>query len=226
MNSHIKIWNDFCADMEIVDSSAPLFDSGNSGIVATKEIGQQNRRHVICRSNDMESLIISEVNKLVSDWETGTHQYDGLIYMMFLLRNDKVLPLYIGKTETIGKGKGNLSANIKNLSRDKSKFARWGDNYAYHIGDLSAAMLPGHDPTKITRKYQEWGRSLFTDIQVENPKLREPAYFWTRAWNSKDIGIWKEFGPTKLTFLEYLMIGVASSAFPEFLLNIEGRNRA
>jgi hypothetical protein len=226
MDSHIKIWNGFCADMGVMGSSALLFDADNLGIVAKKEIGQKNRRHVFCRSSDMESLVISEVDKLVSDWESSVHQYDGLIYMMYLLRKDKVLPLYIGKTETIGRGEGNLSANIRNLSRDKSKFARWGDNYAYHIGDLSAAVLPGHDLAKISRKYQEWGRSLFTDIQVENPKLKEAVYFWTRAWNGKDIGIWKEFGPTKLTFLEYLMIGVASSAFPELILNIEGRNRA
>ena len=145
--------------------------------------------------------------------------------MMYLLRNDKVLPLYIGKTETIGRGQGNLSENIRNLSRDKSKFARWGDNYAYHIGDLSAVVLPGHEATKLTRKYQDWGSSLFVNTQVENPKLKEPVFFWTKAWKSVDAGIWKEFGPTKLTFLEYLLIGVASSAFPDLLLNIEGRNR-
>ena len=212
--------------MGVTDNSALLFDADNSGIVVTKEIGQRNRRHVLCRSSDMENLVVSEVDKLVSDWEGNAHQYDGLIYMMYLLRNCKVLPLYIGKTETIGRGLGNLSANIRNLSRDKSKFARWGDNYAYHIGDLSAVVLPGHDTTKITRKYQEWGRSLFADTQVENPKLKEPVFFWTKAWKSVDVGIWKEFGPTKLTFLEYLMIGVASSSFPELLLNVEGKNRA
>ena len=64
-----------------------------------------------------------------------------------------VVPLYIGKTETIGKS-NNLSANIENLHRDKSKFARWGDNYAYHIGDLSAATLPGHPIEKMTNKYK------------------------------------------------------------------------
>ena len=203
-----------------------MFEASSNGVVATKEIGRLHRRQVICRSQDMENLIGSEVDELVSDWENSDHQYDGLIYMMYLPRKDKVLPLYIGKTETIGKGEGNLSANIRNLNRDKSKFARWGDNYAYHIGDLSAAVLPGHNPAKISRKYQEWGRALFTDIQVEHPELKESVHFWTRAWSSKEIGIWKEFGPTKLTFLEYLMIGVASSTFPELLLNIEGRNRA
>jgi hypothetical protein len=226
MDSHIKIWNGFCADMWVVGSSALLFDADNLGIVTKREIGQKKRRHVFCRSSDMENLVVSEVDKLVSDWESGTHKYDGLIYMMYRLKKDKILPLYIGKTETIGRGEGNLSANIKNLRRDKSKFARWGDNYAYHIGDLSAAVLPGHNPAKISRKYQEWGRALFTDIQVEHPKSKEPVHFWTRAWSSKEIGIWEDFGPTRLTFLEYLMIGVASSAFPESLLNIEGRNRA
>jgi hypothetical protein len=39
------------------------------------------------------------------------------------------------------------------------------------------------------------------------------------------IYIWEEFGPTSLAFLEYLMIGVASEAYPERLLNVEGRNR-
>jgi len=31
--------------------------------------------------------------------------------------------------------------------------------------------------------------------------------------------------PTRLTFLEYLLIGVASSVFGDRLLNAEGRNR-
>ena len=79
MNSHIKIWNGFCAEMEVQKTSVPLFDTDRSGIVATKEIGQRNRRHVLCRSSDMENLIISEVDKLVSDWESNAHQYDGLI---------------------------------------------------------------------------------------------------------------------------------------------------
>jgi hypothetical protein len=73
----------------------------------------------------------------------------------------KVAPLYIGKAETFGKGNGNISANIKGIEQDTSKFARWGDNYAYHIGDLSAVVLPGHDPKHIARKYQMWAAALF-----------------------------------------------------------------
>ena len=88
----------------------------------------------------MEELVLVETDKLVADWESGTHQYDGLIYMIGYKEDDIFTPLYIGKTESFGKGKSNLSVNIKNLHTDKSKFARWGDNYAYHIGDLSACL--------------------------------------------------------------------------------------
>jgi len=41
-----------------------------------------------------------------------------------------------------------------------------------------------------------------------------------------DAGIWTEFGPTRLSFLEYLLIGIGSSIFPRELLNREGHNRA
>jgi hypothetical protein len=103
-----------------------------------------------------------------------------------------VVPLYIGKTETLGKGDGNLSANIKGIDKDTSKFTRWGDNNAYP----SAA-----------------------------PVLQRPVYFWSKAWSSGEVGVLEELGPTKLTFLEYQIIGVASSAFGESLLNREGQNR-
>ena len=145
---------------------------------------------------------------------------------MFLKNSEAILPLYIGKTETIGIGDRNLSANIKNLEHDKSKFARWGDNYAYHVGDLSAVVLLGHPPAKVTKKYISWVGSLFENYPSPNPKLKQTLYFWTTAWKKSTVGMWEEFGATRLTFQEYLMSGVASSAFPEALLNREGHNRS
>ena len=173
----------------------------------------------------MEKLILSETDKLVDDWKNEKDELDGLIYMMFLKDSGNVLPLYIGKAETIGKGNRNLSANIKNLHQDLSNFARWGDNYAYHIGDLSAAVLSGHATNKINRKYLDWAKALFNKFPTSRPQLKQKVYFWTTAWNKTDIGVWKEFGSTRLTFLEYLLIGVASSVFPDLLLNREGQNR-
>jgi hypothetical protein len=38
-----------------------------------------------------------------------------------------------------------LSVNLERLATDNSRFGRWGDNYAYYIGDLSAIVLSGHE---------------------------------------------------------------------------------
>ncbi len=181
-------------------------------------------RPVLARSPAMEALVIAEAAKLVDDWRSGQHRYGGLIYCMGWHQNGMVVPLYIGKAETLGKGDGNLSANLKNLATDRSKFARWGDNYAYHIGDLSACVLPGHSEGKRSAKYESWASTLFESAPEVRPRLREPVYFWTRAWESSEVGIWEDFGPTPLAFLEYLMIGVASRVSPK-LLNREGRGR-
>jgi hypothetical protein len=173
----------------------------------------------------MESLVRRECTKLIDDWRSKAHFFDGMLYLMGVDEPNGVVPLYIGKAETLGKGNGNLSANIRGIERDTSKFARWGDNYAYHIGDLSAVVLPGHDPKHITRKYTAWADELFVDYPAENPRLKRPVYFWAKAWSRNEMGVWEEFGPTRLTFLEYLLIGVASSAFGGVLLNREGQNR-
>ena len=35
------------------------------------------------------------------------------------------------------------------------------------------------------------------------------VYFWVKAWERGEVGIWEEFGAISLTFLEYLLVGVA-----------------
>ena len=224
-DKHHSIWNNFCEKMGIGDERIPLFEVNSDLKVATKTIGSSNVRSVLCRSEAMEKKVLSQTDLLVEDWESGLNEFDGLIYLMYLMRGKDVIPCYIGKAETIGKGNGNLSANIKNLHKDKSKFARWGDNYAYHIGDLSAAVLPDHHQSKKTIKYTAWANSLFVSTPSQTPQLRENVFFWAKAWRGSDTGIWEDFGQTRLTFLEYLLIGVASSAFPTSLLNREGQNR-
>jgi hypothetical protein len=144
--------------------------------------------------------------------------------MMFWLDGNLVLPLYIGKSEKYGKNK-NLSTNIANIKKNHHLFCRWGYNYAYHIGDLSAVVCPGHPQGKINRKYTKWAERLFTAFPSEKPELRRDTYFWIEAWKHGSAGIWKEYGETSLTFLEYLLIGVASDLFPDLLLNNEGVNR-
>lgn len=221
----VQIWRRFCKRFDVVQQSVPLFASDEAGVVAHRMIGRGSSiRPALMRSPSMEALLLAETRKLVDDWQAGTHRYDGLIYFMGWRAEDEFIPLYIGKTETFGKGAGNLSANIKRLERDRSKFARWGDNYAYHVGDLSACVLPGHAEKKRSTKYQSWAATMFEVVPSVMPRLRRPVHFWATAWDHSQAGIWEELGPTSLAFLEYMLIGVASRITPN-LLNREGQAR-
>lgn len=228
MSRHLaaeRIWEAFCSRFDIARKAVPLFDASADGVVTTRQIGRgPSLRPILCRSAAMESMVREETQKLVADWTSGLHRLDGLIYMMGHLQGTQFVPLYIGKTETLGKGQGNLSSNLQNLDRDTSKFARWGDNYAYHIGDLSACVLAGHPPSKETAKYHAWADALFSSGQAAAPTLKEPVYFWAKAWDKSWLGIWSELGATRLAFLEYLLIGVAS-LMSDRLLNREGLAR-
>jgi hypothetical protein len=158
MTTPKQIWDNFCTAHKLTSNSVPLFACNKIGFVETKEIGQKAKRRVLVRHRDMEELILKETDILNDeDWSHKTHEYDGLIYIMHRRGGDgSLVPLYIGKAETFGRGDGNLSANLRNLRTSKEKFARWGDNYAYHIGDLSAAVLTGHPVEKRNAKYSEW----------------------------------------------------------------------
>ena len=225
MSNALELWNRWCREQKIDQQGVPLFSCDERMIVRTKSIGSSAKRDVLCRHEEMEELIQKQVDLLTSDWKDGTHSYDGLIYIMFTKEAENIIPLYIGKAETLGKGDRNLSVNLHNLRSDRSKFARWGDNYAYHLGDLSAAVLHGHPEGKVTPKYLKWAKALFENVEEGSLKLRRPVYFWAKAWKPTDRGIWSEMNPTRLTFLEYLLIGVASTAFGTTLLNNEGHNR-
>ncbi|PRX17187.1 hypothetical protein BX659_1572 [Orenia metallireducens] len=219
----IKIWNDFCKEYNVLEKGVPLFETDGL-FVNSFDYGKKVRK-ILKRNEEMENLVISEVNKVIDDFNSGKEDYEGLIYMMYWKRDNGVIPLYIGKSEKYGRKGGNLSINIANIERNRGKFCRWGYNYAYHIGDLSAIVLPGHSDKKKNRKYKEWGDRLFEEVNSITPKLREETYFWIRAWRKEDIGPWEEFGQTSLTFLEYLLIGLASDIFTDTLLNYEGVNR-
>ena len=205
----------------MAESAVPLFDESD-GRVKVRPVGR-SQRPTLYRSPAMEALVRSEVDAIIEDHREHGN-LDGLIYMMGTKRPDHFLPLYIGKAETLGRGDKNFSANLANLDRDTSKFARWGDGYAYHIGDLSACALLGHPPDKQTDKYRDWARALFLHVPTDRPVLSEQVWFWAKAWDQRWSGIWKELGPTRLAFLEYTLIGVASMISTS-LLNREGRQR-
>lgn len=221
----IALWQRFCNNYMSDNLGIPLFKTNNN-IVSIKEYGKDNRL-ILERSEEMDNFIIDEVEKVINDFENETNIYEGLIYMMYKQKDDLVVPLYIGKSEKFGKS-NNLSANIKGIEKgkkDRGKFSRWGDNYAYHIGDLSAVVCPNHPQDKMTRKYQKWASSLFESYPTMQPVLKEDVYFWICAWKTGNMGVFADFGYTPLTALEYQLISVAGTLFPDELLNQEGINR-
>lgn len=223
MDRHLKIWQQFCERYVNDKLKTPLF-STNGKVVNIKRYGK-NDRLVLKRSDEMESLVIEEVTKVLHDFKKSQDIYEGLIYIMYKMHGDLIIPLYIGKSEKYGKQGNNLSRNISSIKTNKAFFCRWGDNYAYHIGDLSAAVCIGHPQQNIYRKYQKWASILFESFPTTEPVLKEDVYFWIRAWEKGNIGVFREFGSTPLTALEYQLISVAATLFPNFLLNEEGVNR-
>jgi hypothetical protein len=221
----LTLWNKFCQNHKIADTGVPLFSISNNSVNIV-EIGKVNRRYVLQRSPQMENLVISEVKKVLDDFNAGSEQYEGLIYMMYRVDDGQIVPLYIGKSEKYGKKGRNLSVNIEKIAHNKGKFCRWGHQYDYHIGDLSAIVCKGHPVEKQRLKYRKWADKLFKNYPSGSPCLKSPVYFWMNAWEKGGIGIWEDFGSTNLTFLEYLLIGVASDLFPNDLLNDEGVNRS
>jgi hypothetical protein len=172
----------------------------------------------------MSAKIIATVEKVLS---APPIQSEGILYMMHRLdAHGRVIPLYIGKAGRHGRSGALVSANLKNLERDEGKFARGGYNYAYHLGDLSAAALPGHAAGTATPKYKKWAQALFESAPASFPRLRHDVRFWCTTWGPDATGMWRDFSPCPLAFAEYLLIGVAAYLFPGNLLNDEGVNRA
>jgi hypothetical protein len=141
-----------------VDSQDPvsLFAINDDQRVEYKRYGNDDRR-ILKRSAEMDALIREEGRRVLNDWYTTDDTYHGLIYLMYWLDDDGVVPLYVGKAGKYGRDGERLSANIKTLKRNSTgKFARWGDGHDYHVGDLSAAIF---DYDKTRSRSTEDGRS-------------------------------------------------------------------
>ena len=218
------IWDRFSARFAIADTCVPLFATDSEGNVQTREIGRMPPRPVLRRSEPMESLVVQIAERLIDDYNNpGARKFDGMLYLMGWKEAGRFLPLYVGKTETVGRNDdGALSENLRGIPKSLSrmKFARWGDNYQYHIGDLSSWVLPGHEAyKKKQRKYERWAKTLFEPGSL---RLRQATYFWATAWRPTDTSVWEQLGPTTLAVTEYLVIGVAGKISPKHLLNRDG----
>lgn len=215
------LWDAFCAAHGIAEAGVPLFAADTDGAVEVFAHGRDGRP-LLRRSAAMEAMVVGTVERVLAA-EPG--EAEGVLYLMHRLDDaGRVVPLYVGRAGRVGRN-GGVSANLVKIRTNASKFARWGYHYAYHLGDLSAAALPGHAPDKVAPKYRRWARRLFVEAPAAAPRLRAPVRFWCTGWGPDSRGIWTEFGACPLAFAEYLLIGVAGLLFPGELLNDEGVNR-
>ncbi len=221
-SSKLNLWQNFLVSNRVDEESVPLFVP-KAGIAETMPYGRDGRL-VLRRSPEMDSLMRDLGKQLIDEFRAEKVTHDGILYLMFRREPRGVVPLYFGKAEIFGKGDANLSANISDLASGDGKFGRWGYNYAYHIGDLSAVAIEGHPDSKRTRKYEAWRRALF-DVADGSLRMNGDVRFWACLWGPERKSIWREYGTTRLAFEEYLLIGVASDLYPNDLLNREGRNK-
>lgn len=152
----------------------PLFDASSDLTVGTREL--RPGKQLVCRSRLMEEAILEAVRQGLE-----RPSWRGLLYMMVWGTRESFRPLYIGKAGRFGKTEGQLSGNLKNLGRDKSKFARWGDGNDYHIGDLSHALYGWEAYRPPTRKYLHWAEVLF--VERTPLRLREQTSFFLIPWD-------------------------------------------
>ena len=224
------LWDGFCAAHGIAAASVPLFAADTNGVVEVVHL-RPGGVPFLRRSAAMEGMIGSSVQSVFAG---SPSTCEGLLYLMLRLDSQgRVIPLYVGRAGRHGKNGTLVSANLRGIQQVRNgagwtnghKFARWGYGYAYHIGDLSCAVLKGHEPRRPAPKYVRWAHRLFESVPTTTPQLRFDVRFWCTPWGPASPGIRPEFGPCPLAFIEYLLIGVASLLFPNDLLNEEGVNR-
>lgn len=168
------LWNEFCRAHHIADAGVPLFSVTPDGMVEVFAHGR-DRRLMLRRSAAMEDLLIGTVEQVLAAEAAAV---EGVLYLMLRLNAaGRIVPLYIGKAGRYGRT-GGVSANLANIRGNGTMFSRWGYNYAYHMGDLSAAALPGHAPIKVVSKYKRWAARLLEEAPSAAPRLRAPVRFW------------------------------------------------
>ena len=152
---------------------APLFDAGPALEVRTQVVGR-NERRLLRRSAEMEAAMIDLVQDGLND-----PRWIGLLYIMAWGTPGDVEQLYVGMTRKDGQ-KHPISGNIRRLDKDKSKFARWGDGNAYHIGDLSQALFRFKAYKGVEPKYEAWASTLFA--RRDPPVLKQRVMLCIVPW--------------------------------------------
>lgn len=190
----------------------PLFATDDNLVVQTHLLGSKDRR-LLRRHPTMEEAVVTEVANGLDrpDWT-------GLLYMMGWGSDLRAFtPLYIGKAARQGV-KHPVSANLKNLERDKSKFARWGDGNAYHIGDLSHVLFKWSAYKEPSDKYERWVEMLFIDRAL--PRLREQAFLILVPWSTSSTTPSGATATIEQAEEELILLAIAE--YESLVLNVVG----
>ena len=235
--------------IEIKYTHIPLFETGNSSNIVNT-FKTRNGKTILIKHTEMIQRIIdaTKIIKKSYDYYSKSNEKlnpipnilftDGLIYCVYALRidieklpeysstqfNSDFIPIYIGKTEAIGRN-GGYSANLKNVDSGKNSqyFARWGNDDARHFGGLSLRFfnIPNAYPST---NYESWIEIMFDVKEREKtiPKLRIPIYFQMKPWFPFNISFSDKLGfftPEMETFL----IALCRNLFPSILVNKHNR---
>ena len=205
------IWRKFISQQDLEINHIPLFETDNNLNVETIIYGRKKR--IILKLSDEINNVFKETSIHVRN---NKEKFDGILYIMYCIRNEKIIPKYNGKTNVIGK-----TGKISVLFQGKSPKPRWfGDNS--HNFMLSEVVCKGYHTQDKRNQYLNWGEVLFEEINSSSPKLKEQVYFKIIPWEKTPKSLWDEYGGFTLGLQEYFLIDLIQKLFPRELLNIEG----
>jgi hypothetical protein len=204
-NSKERIWKDWIGQQ--ISTHIPLFAKETHLKPKCESV---NGSRILRRSNKATKLLASEA-RIVQD---NPRLYDGLIYLVYTTSNSTIEPVYIGKSTSL------CTTDIDSMGEYSAIPERWSHNGG-HLKKLSKYLNHKSCASNIEQKYEKWGNAIFS---TDRRTLKQDVYIWIKAWDSQTSGPYTPYidvYPT-LEELEYQLIGLAYTLYPEYLVNREG----
>ena len=164
------------------ESIVELFELETDGSIRIVEKTTKKRTvRLLTRSKSMEAHLLGEAKKVtLSHSDKTAPDFEGLHYFVLTGPVENPILIYIGLTGKYGRDGERLNLNLENLEKKRDFFARWGDDYARHIGGLSNAILNNGFPTE--NKYRVWADYML-EAKDEKVYPKFPIKFFALAWS-------------------------------------------
>ena len=211
-NNIIQQWIGWCD--EHIKEHMPLFKTDG-----LKPVVNETKRKIGHEFVHGEKLI-KHIQKVIYNAKNKKTNHKGVVYIAYTLKNDLVVPFYIGMSQFKGRT-NDISVNLNSNPNDK--FLRWGRRSSYHFGDLIYAYR-GDD--KAVNKYKTWADYLFEESdggEFKYGNLKKTAYLAMIPLDTIKVPFkpW----PVGVSEAEQTIIGLCAHLFPDDLLNFDGRSR-